>query len=62
MVDEPLKATHPLNGVPNLILTPHIAGVTEVAMMRMARDSAEEIVRVLRGERPRWPVNRELLQ
>jgi D-3-phosphoglycerate dehydrogenase / 2-oxoglutarate reductase len=62
VVDEPLKATHPLNGVPNLILTPHIAGVTEEAMMRMARDSAEEIVRVLRGERPKWPVNRELLQ
>ncbi len=62
VMDEPLKATHPLNGVPNLILTPHIAGVTEEAMMRMARDSAEEIVRVLRGERPKWPVNRELLQ
>jgi len=62
VVDEPLKATHPLNGAPNLILTPHIAGVTEEAMMRMARDSAEEIVRVLRGERPKWPVNRELLQ
>ncbi len=62
IVDEPLKATHPLNGVPNLILTPHIAGVTEEAMMRMAQDSAEEVVRVLRGERPKFPVNRELLK
>ncbi|MFB3816435.1 MAG: hydroxyacid dehydrogenase [Candidatus Methylomirabilales bacterium] len=59
--DEPLKADHPLNGVPNCILTPHMAGVTEEAMMHMAQDSAEDIVRVLRGERPRYPVNRELV-
>ncbi len=61
VVDEPLRPAHPLNGVPNLILTPHIAGVTEEAMMRMAQDSAQDILRVLRGERPKFPVNRELL-
>jgi D-3-phosphoglycerate dehydrogenase len=60
--DEPLKADHPLNGVPNLILTPHMAGVTEEAMMHMAQDSAEDIVRVLEGERPKYPVNRELVR
>jgi D-3-phosphoglycerate dehydrogenase len=60
--DEPLKADHPLNGVPNLILTPHMAGVTEEAMMHMAQDSAEDIVRVLRGERPKYLVNRELVR
>jgi len=62
VVDEPLKPTHPLNGVPNLVLTPHVAGVTEEAMMRMARDSAEDILRVLRGERPKYPVNPEVLK
>ena len=62
VVDEPLKPNHPLNGVPNIILTPHMAGVTEEAMMRMAQDSAEDILRVLRGERPKYPVNRELLK
>ena len=62
VVDEPLKPSHPLNGVPNIILTPHMAGVTEEAMMRMAQDSAEDILRVLRGERPQFPVNRELLK
>lgn len=61
VVDEPLKPSHPLNGVPNILLTAHVAGVTEEAMMRMARDSAEDILRVLRGERPKFPVNRELL-
>jgi D-3-phosphoglycerate dehydrogenase len=62
VVDEPLKPSHPLNGVPNIILTPHMAGVTEEAMMRMAQDAAEDILRVLRGERPKFPVNKELLK
>jgi D-3-phosphoglycerate dehydrogenase / 2-oxoglutarate reductase len=62
VVDEPLKPSHPLNGVSNIILTPHMAGVTEEAMMRMAQDSAEDILRVLRGERPKFPVNREVLK
>ncbi|HSB80182.1 MAG TPA: hydroxyacid dehydrogenase [Candidatus Methylomirabilis sp.] len=59
--DEPLRPGHPLIGVPNLILTPHMAGVTEEAMMRMALDAAEDILRVLRGEGPKYPVNREVL-
>ena len=62
VVDEPLKPSHPLNGVPNIILTPHMAGVTEEAMMRMAQDAAEDILRVLRGERPKFPVNKELVK
>jgi D-3-phosphoglycerate dehydrogenase len=59
--DEPLQPGHPLNGVPNLILTPHMAGVTEEAMMRMAQDAAEDILRALRGERPKYPVNPAVL-
>jgi len=62
VVDEPLKPSHPLNSVPNILLTAHVAGVTEEAMMRMARDSAQDILRVLRGERPKYPVNREVLK
>ena len=62
VVDEPLQPSHPLNGVPNIILTPHVAGVTEEAMMRMAQDAAEDILRVLKGERPKYPVNREVLK
>jgi D-3-phosphoglycerate dehydrogenase len=61
VVEEPLKADHPLAGLPNVILTPHVAGVTEEAMMNMARTAAEDILRVLRGERPRHPVNPEVL-
>lgn len=62
VVDEPLKAGHPLAGLPNIILTPHMAGVTEEAMMRMAQSAAEDVLRVLRGERPKYPVNPEVLK
>jgi D-3-phosphoglycerate dehydrogenase len=62
VVDEPLTPRHPLNDVPNIILTPHMAGVTEEAMMRMAQDSAQDILRVLRGDAPKFPVNRDILK
>jgi len=38
-------------GLPNVVLTPHVAGVTEEGMMRMAQVSAEEILRVLEERR-----------
>ena len=31
-------------------------------MMRMAQDAAEDILRVLKGEKPKYPVNREVLK
>jgi len=62
VVDEPLKPEHPLAGVPNVILTPHMAGVTEEGMMRMALTAAEDVLRVLQGERPKYPVNPEILK
>jgi D-3-phosphoglycerate dehydrogenase / 2-oxoglutarate reductase len=61
IVEEPLQANHPLAGLPNVILTPHMAGVTEEAMMRMAQNAADDVLRVLRGERPKYPVNPEVL-
>lgn len=62
VVDEPLQPDHPLAGVQNVILTPHMAGVTEEGMMRMALTAAEDVLRVLRGERPKYPVNPEILK
>lgn len=61
IVDEPLRADHRLADLSNVILTPHVAGVTEEAMMNMARGAAEDTLRVLRGERPKFPVNPEVL-
>ena len=41
--DEPLKAGSPLAGCPNLILTPHIAGVTKEANTRVSSLIAERV-------------------
>jgi D-3-phosphoglycerate dehydrogenase len=40
-----------------VIVTPHIAWYSEQASVDMRRRAAEDIARVLRGERPRTPVN-----
>ena len=42
-VDEPLKAGSPLAGCPNLLLTPHIAGVTAEANIRVSSMIAERV-------------------
>ncbi|GLC97568.1 hypothetical protein Tamer19_69770 [Cupriavidus sp. TA19] len=40
---EPLPADSPLAGVPNLILTPHIGGVTREANARVSMMIAREV-------------------
>ena len=47
--EEPLSAGSVLDGVPNLILTPHIAGITEEANRRVAERIAAGVRRVLEG-------------
>lgn len=47
--DEPLPAGSALVGVPNLIVTPHIAGATEEAQYRVSRVTAENVARALRS-------------
>jgi (S)-sulfolactate dehydrogenase len=49
--EEPLSAGSLLEGVPNLILTPHIAGVTEESNTRVSAVTAANVRRAL-GERP----------
>ena len=58
---EPPPADHPLLSLDNFVATPHIGGMTEEAMRRMAITVAEEILRVLHGERPKYPVNPQVL-
>ncbi|HLS86403.1 MAG TPA: NAD(P)-dependent oxidoreductase [Burkholderiales bacterium] len=48
---------HPLFALDNVVLTPHLAGMTVESRARMASAAAEELLRMLRGERPRNPVN-----
>jgi len=49
--DEPLPGGTALASAPNLILTPHIAGVTEESNVRVSRLIAERVAAHLRGER-----------
>jgi D-3-phosphoglycerate dehydrogenase len=58
---EPPPPEHPLLSLDNFIATPHIGGMTAEAMRRMALTLAEDVISVFRGEKPRFPVNPEIL-
>lgn len=47
--------------LPNVIVTPHSAALTDEAMRRMGCDAGEDILRVLRGERPLSCANPQVL-
>lgn len=51
---QPLPPDHPYFSFSNVIITPHMAGITEESMMRMGTGAAEEALRVLSN---RLPVN-----
>lgn len=50
--EQPLPPGHPYLGLDNVIVTPHMAGITEESMARVGTGAAEEVVRVLAGELP----------
>ena len=56
---QPLAPDHPLRSLPDALLTPHAAGLTRESVARMSTVSAEEVVRVLRGEKPLNFINPE---
>ena len=47
---------------PNVILTPHIAFSSDTSLRELRRKASEEVVRVLRGERPREARNEPQLR
>jgi D-3-phosphoglycerate dehydrogenase len=49
---QPLAPDHLYFGFGNVIITPHMAGITEESMERMGVGAAEETLRVLSGELP----------
>ena len=49
---QPLPPDHPYFTFDNVIITPHMAGITEESMMRMGLGAAEEAIRVLSGDLP----------
>ncbi len=51
----------PLFGEERIIVTPHLAGSTAEAQERIATDIAEQVLDVLAGRPPRYPVNAPLV-
>ena len=58
--EEPVPASHPLLKLENVVTTPHVAGMSEAANRQMALGVASEILRVLRGEKPKVLGNPDL--
>jgi D-3-phosphoglycerate dehydrogenase len=58
---EPLQADSPLRTVDNVYLAPHAAGQTEDAMRAMGMIAAQNIIDVLKGEKPLGCVNKEVV-
>ncbi|MEM8853418.1 MAG: hydroxyacid dehydrogenase [Pseudomonadota bacterium] len=49
---EPLPADHPFTRTPGIVLSPHIGGATEEALVRTAVETAQQVVDVLNDNKP----------
>jgi len=55
--DEPSSTDNPLFNLPNVVVSSHVAGVTQEARRAISLQVAGEMLRVLRGEKPEVLVN-----
>ena len=58
--EEPVPIDNPLLNLDNVVCTSHVAGLSETASRNIATTVASEILRVLRGEKPRTLGNPDL--
>jgi phosphoglycerate dehydrogenase-like enzyme len=56
---EPLPPGHPILSRPDVILSPHTAGMSEETAARLAQSAADQILAALGGAMPAYPVNPE---
>jgi phosphoglycerate dehydrogenase-like enzyme len=56
---EPPEPGSPLYTLPNVVLTPHIAGSLDNECRRMGRYALDELKRYLNGEPQQWAISRE---
>jgi D-3-phosphoglycerate dehydrogenase len=54
---QPLAPDHPLLSLPNVVLTPHLAGITQESMARMGAMVADAVEAILAGGLPAHLVN-----
>lgn len=57
---EPAPVTSPLFALPNVVLTPHIAGSLGPECRRMGHYMLEELKRYIAGEPLKWQITREM--
>src|SRR3546814_16238380 len=57
--NQPLNPTHAFFGLDNVLLTPHVAGVTAESFNDMSSGTAKQLLQMMAGERPEYLVNPE---
>lgn len=62
MEEEPPAPSNPLLGVDDVLITPHVAGVSEGYLERAADRAADKVGAVFAGERPERVVNPEVFE
>ena len=60
-VGESIAVDHPLCGMDNVVLTPHVGGATYDVEANQAQMIADDLERILNGERPQHLVNPEVM-
>jgi D-3-phosphoglycerate dehydrogenase len=59
---QPLTGAEPAFDAPNLLLTPHVAGITDTSMRAMSEGAIATLLALLRGERPANVVNPQVFR
>ena len=59
---EPPPENSPLLGRDNVIITPHTAFYSVEALDELQTKAAKDVVAVLKGEKPVYPINPEVLE
>lgn len=60
LTQEPPAPDHPLFTLPNVVITPHCGAYTREAVARCSVTAAQEVVRVLSGQVPLYPVSQKV--
>jgi D-3-phosphoglycerate dehydrogenase len=59
---QPLAGNEAVFDAPNLLLTPHVAGITDTSMRAMSEGAVATVLALLRGERPANVVNPQVFR
>jgi D-3-phosphoglycerate dehydrogenase len=60
IIKEPVTSDHPLLQFDSVIITPHIAWYSEESLEEARLRATEDVIRVLKGNLPKYPVNPEV--